>query len=62
LVGIDVDVGVKVSGGSSMVRNKIYKGKEEKLVLTSLSNPYSKLVKISIDTSKPLTSPTLHYL
>ena len=42
-------------GGGSMVRDKVYKGKEEKLVLASLFNLYSELVEISIDISKPLT-------
>jgi len=54
LVGVDVDVRVEVGGGS-MVRDKVYKSKEEKPVLVSLFNLYSELVKISIDVSKPLT-------
>jgi len=60
-VGVDIDVGVEVGGGN-MVRDKVYKGKEEKPVLALLSNLYSELVKIFIDTGKPLTSSTLHYL
>ena len=40
----------------------MYKNKEEKPVLAFLSHPYSKLIKISVDTSRPSNSSTSHYV
>jgi len=58
---VGVEVGVEVGSGS-MERDEVYKGKEEKLILASLSDLYSKLVKISIGTSRLSTGLTSHYL
>jgi len=44
----------------SVKKNEIYNGKEEKLVLTLLSDLYSELKAIFISTSGPSSCPTLH--
>ena len=53
-----MDIGID----SRVERDKVYKDKKEKLVLVSLSNLYSELIKISINASKPSTSLISHYL
>ena len=43
-------------------RDNVQSGKEEKLVLASISNLYSKLKEISVGTSGPSSCSTLYYL
>ena len=45
-----------------MERDEVYSGKEEELVLTSLSNSYSELKAIFVSASRPFSCPTLHCL
>jgi len=57
LIGVNI-----VNSGDGMVEDKVYSGKEEKLVLVLLSDLYSKLSEISVDTSGSLADLILNYL
>ena len=56
-----ISISIKIDN-SSMRKGEVYKDKEKKLVLVSLSNLYSEPNKISVGTSRPLTSLISHYL
>ena len=49
-------------GSNGVKEENVYRNKEEKLVLVLLSESYSKLDAISVDTSGHSSCPILYYL